>query len=302
MTDDLSPRRGHAEPSNRLAVLASEIMEAHHASETARKTSLERAKEAGAKLIEAKRLVSHGNWLPWLAGIGLPQRTAHDYMTIAGLAPAKLATVADLGMRAALETIRIPRPDPAAQRGQPNRDDPDFWPTPACLTTALLRHVIPHLPPGPIWECAAGDGRLARAIAATTGRQVIATDLYPQDGSAPHDFLTDEPPAATHGAIVLTNPPFSKLDEILARGLMLLDSGQITGLVLLLRHDHLMTATRVEIFNRAVREIHCNWRPIWIDDTDGNPRWSFHWLVWLGGPRQPPQYLDESDVRKNQEE
>ena len=29
---------------------------------------------------------------------------------------------------------------PAAQRGQPRREGPDYWPTPACLTTALVRY------------------------------------------------------------------------------------------------------------------------------------------------------------------
>jgi hypothetical protein len=47
--------------------------------------------------------------------------------------------------------------------------------------------VLPLLPPGPIWECAVGDGRLAQAIAAA-GRQVFTTDLFPQDGSESHDF------------------------------------------------------------------------------------------------------------------
>jgi hypothetical protein len=107
------------EGSNRLAVLGSEITAAHEAAERAKLTSLERAKEAGAKLIEAKELLGHGKWLAWLKTIGLPQRTAHDYMQIAGLSKAELATVADLGLRAALEKVRQPRPDDPAPDDRP---------------------------------------------------------------------------------------------------------------------------------------------------------------------------------------
>jgi hypothetical protein len=190
---------------------------------------------------------------------------------------------------------RKPRPDPAAQRGQPRRDGPDFWSTPACLTTALVRYVIPYLPPAPIWECAAGDGQLVRAIQATGRRVIAATDLYPQDGSEPCDFLADKAPDTARGAIAVTNPPFNYLDEFMAHGLKLLDASQITGLVLLLRHDHLMASTRVPFFNRAVRVVHCCWRSRWIPESDGNPRWSFHWFVWHAGPRQPPIFLDEPE-------
>jgi hypothetical protein len=203
--------------------------------------------------------------------------------------------VADLARKAEAGEVRVrgePRPDAAAQRGQPNRDGPDFWPTPHCLTTALVRYVLPDLPAGPIWECAAGDSRLVDAISAA-GRSVIATDLYPQDDSEPLDFLLAEPPANTRAAIAITNPPFNQGDEFLARGLALLDAGHLRGLVLLLRHDHLMAATKIAALNRATREIHCNWRPIWIPDSEGNPRWSFHWLVWHAGPRQPPLYVSE---------
>lgn len=213
-------------------------------------------------------------------------------------APAALsgAEVASLARR---EEERLaegggPRPDEAAQRGQPSREGPDFWPTPPCLTAALVRFVLPQLPPGPIWECAAGDGRLVRAMRAA-GRSVTASDLHPQDGSAPLDFLTG---AAPTGHAVVTNPPFNQTDAFLARGLELLDAGAIPALVLLLRHDHLTAAGRVAALNRAVREIHCNWRPIWIADSEGNPRWAFHWFVWGGGQRQAPLYLTEEQATK----
>jgi hypothetical protein len=59
--------------------------------------------------------------------------------------------------------------DPAARRPSPRRADMDFWPTPPCLTSALVEHVLPILPSGPVWECAAGMGHLVDALRAARG-------------------------------------------------------------------------------------------------------------------------------------
>jgi hypothetical protein len=55
--------------ADRLPVLAAEIKRAHAGVEDAAKTAAERAIEAGAALLEAKALVKHGQWLPWLSGL-----------------------------------------------------------------------------------------------------------------------------------------------------------------------------------------------------------------------------------------
>jgi hypothetical protein len=277
---------------NRLTILTDEIRQELHAALMTMRRGYAHARNVGLRLIEAKELVQHGQWLPWLEGLGLAERTAQEYMQLGRLDETKALRVADLGLRGALEVIAR-RKDPSALRPQPVREGPDFWPTPFDLISVLVRHVLPELPVvSPIWECAAGDGRLATAIRAA-GRDVIATDLYPQDSSAPHDFLDDEVPAEAAGAIAITNPPYNKSAEFLAHGLALLDRRVIDGLVLLLRHDHLMSSEKIDAFNRAVREVHCNWRPLWIEGTDGNPRWSFHWLAWHAGPRRAPLYLRE---------
>ena len=39
--------------------------------------------------------------------------------------------------------------DPASRGQEPRRDGPGFWPTPPCLTWALIEHVLPHMPPAP---------------------------------------------------------------------------------------------------------------------------------------------------------
>jgi hypothetical protein len=172
--------------------------------------------------------------------------------------------------------------DPAALRPQPKRDPRQLWATPPCLRQALLAHVLPHLPSGAIWECAAGDGRLAEDMRAA-GRIVVASDIEPRGKGIQHlDFLRDEPPQP--GLIAITNSPFGKhLTLFMTRGLRLLDQGRIGGLVLLVRHDALMAQERVEAFNRAASVLHCNWRAVWIEGSRGNPRWTCSWLTWLPG-------------------
>jgi hypothetical protein len=179
--------------------------------------------------------------------------------------------------------------DPMAARGQPDRDGPDFWPTPDSLIRAAREHIVPFLAPGPIWECACGDGRLGRGIGAE-----VMTDKYPQDSSGPLDFTVDDPPQ--DDLIAFTNQPFNAADDFLTRGLELLDAGSIRGLVLLLRHDHFMAGGKVKALNRAVFEVHCNWRPVWIPDTVGNPRWAFAWVYWGPEERRPPLYVKEEET------
>jgi hypothetical protein len=122
----------------------------------------------------------------------------------------------------------------AALRSQPARDGTEYHPTPDCLIAAAIDYVLPALPQEPmIWECAAGDGRLARSITAT-GRTVLATDLVPRSPDVLlRCFITGSPPLGC--PIAMTNPPHSDklLTPFMARGLQLLDRGQISGLVLL---------------------------------------------------------------------
>jgi hypothetical protein len=194
-----------------------------------------------------------------------------------------------------LPTPRKRRIDQHARRPQPARkDDPDYWPTPHCLTSALVQFVLPALPPGPVWEAAAGEGALARAIA-VTGRRILQTDLVSSPNVRRLDFLHDAPPAEAQDMVLVTNPPCSRWDAFLARGLALFDRGQIAGLVLLLRLDYLQASTRAYAFNRASFEVRCNWRPIWLPGTRPG-RWSWHWVLWTGSPRRPPLYLQQSDL------
>jgi hypothetical protein len=72
------------EQSNWLAELADRIRVEHQAVSTALKESLRHAIEAGELLIEAKKQVGHGQWLPWLQErCAISERTAQLYMRVA---------------------------------------------------------------------------------------------------------------------------------------------------------------------------------------------------------------------------
>ncbi|WP_392711301.1 DUF3102 domain-containing protein [Rhizobium ruizarguesonis] len=97
------------ESSNRLPILAASIKTEHAECLAAMRQSLSHALAAGEMLMEAKSLVGHGEWLPWLAdNCAIPKRTAQLYMRLAKhreLIELKSADVALLTIQAAVELI-----------------------------------------------------------------------------------------------------------------------------------------------------------------------------------------------------
>jgi Protein of unknown function (DUF3102) len=90
--------------SNRLAMLAAEIRAAHSGVGAAAVVRANHALDAGRALIEAKSMLKHGRWLPWLREhCGLPERTAQLYMKLADLGVLP-EVVAVLGMEEASRT------------------------------------------------------------------------------------------------------------------------------------------------------------------------------------------------------
>ena len=89
---------------------------------------------------------------------------------------------------------------------------PDFFPTPAWATFALLDN---EKLSGDVWECACGDGAMSRVIEAS-GNQVISTDLYHRGyGDAGIDFLS------TNRVVdnIVTNPPYNAAEAFVKIGL-----------------------------------------------------------------------------------
>lgn len=102
-----------------LTAIAADLNAEHAACVRALSNALGHAVRAGELLIEAKALVRHGEWLPWLAtNFAASERTAQNYMRLAAAYPelvAKSAPATDLTMRQALALLAAPTlpPDPA---------------------------------------------------------------------------------------------------------------------------------------------------------------------------------------------
>jgi hypothetical protein len=80
----------------------------HEAAQTAATTAVEHAVEAGRLLTQAKTLIPHGRWLPYLAEIGITARQAQRYMQIERHLP-NATRASHLSVRGALAEIAEPK-------------------------------------------------------------------------------------------------------------------------------------------------------------------------------------------------
>lgn len=91
-------------------------------------------------------------------------------------------------------------------------DGPDFFPTPAWATFALIDNE--HFK-GEIWESACGDGAMSKVLE-TTGNRITSSDLFDRGyGEAEHNFL-DSSRRATN---IITNPPYNAAEGFVSSGL-----------------------------------------------------------------------------------
>jgi Protein of unknown function (DUF3102) len=99
--------------SNSLADLAARIRTEHRAAAASLSDAMRHAMTAGELLIEAKTLVKHGQWLPWLSDhVSISERTAQLYMRVARnraeIEAAKSATaIADLTLNEAAALLML---------------------------------------------------------------------------------------------------------------------------------------------------------------------------------------------------
>ncbi len=90
-------------------------------------------------------------------------------------------------------------------------DGPDFFPTPAWATYALIDN---EKFTGDIWESACGDGAMSRVLD-KTGCQVVSSDLHDRGyGDVGIDFLT----AKRQAGNIVTNPPYNSAEGFVASG------------------------------------------------------------------------------------
>lgn len=91
-------------------------------------------------------------------------------------------------------------------------DGPDFFPTPAWASHALIDNENFH---GDIWESACGNGAMSEVLE-MTGNKVISSDLYDRGfGEGEHDFMNSWRRAPN----IVTNPPYNAAEGFVKAGL-----------------------------------------------------------------------------------
>ena len=92
-------------------------------------------------------------------------------------------------------------------------DGPDFFPTPAWATYALIEN---EKFDGGIWECACGNGAMSQVLE-SAGNQIQSSDLYERGyGESGVDFLDTDLRADN----IVTNPPFNAAECFVKIGLV----------------------------------------------------------------------------------
>ena len=99
----------------------------------------------------------------------------------------------------------VTSPQPTQKR-LADLDGPDFFPTPSWATFALIDNEKFE---GDIWECACGDGAMARVLE-KTGSRIECSDLYDRGyGETGVDFRETTRRAEN----IITNPPFNAAEQ-----------------------------------------------------------------------------------------
>lgn len=161
----------------------------------------------------------------------------------------------------------------------------EFFPTPEWATMGLLDNEIID---GGIWECACGDGAMAKVLR-RAGHSVIASDLNDRGyGEAGVDFLT------AHRIVrnIVTNPPFSLAQKFAERALGIAHE----KVALLLPLSFLEGQARASsIFRRApprrvwIFSERLSFYPPGVEARGNGPR-AFAWFVWdKTDPRARPE-------------
>lgn len=174
-----------------LADLAARIRDKHQAAAAALKNAVAHAISAGNLLLEAKKQMNHGEWLPWLQdNCDIPERTAQAYMRLARMPLEKRNAVADLPLREALSAIRSRErslADAAAREAAPRPGPAQLCTTTSAGEVLFGAEAIAHIktltapppsPPPPTNDELADDlMRQASQVCATWHRQIPVSVL-----------------------------------------------------------------------------------------------------------------------------
>ena len=174
----------------------------------------------------------------------------------------------------------------------------DLYPTPPDVTVALLRFL--NLPKETtIWEPAAGDGDMAKAVR-DCGMLVDETDIR-----SGQDFLTSWRPNDSEYDYdwIITNPPFSLAEEFIRHAAELQ-----SPFAMLLKAQYWHAAKRAQLFREIPPSyvLPLTWRPDFLfKERDGkkgaSPLMDIMWCVWLTPQMQGVQTVFKPLMRPEKE-
>jgi len=156
------------------------------------------------------------------------------------------------------------------------RQERDLYETPAWVTEALL----PHMPAAmEVWEPACGSGKMSRVLAKV--HNVIATDVFDEQGIAVDFLKAPEAVAGPHDAII-TNPPYELATEFIEKAFEF--QRPIGGkIAMLLRTDFDHAKTRARLFGECsafAKKLVLTKRIKWFEDSKGQPSFNHAWFIW----------------------
>lgn len=168
------------------------------------------------------------------------------------------------------------------------RQPDDLYQTPAWVTRALRPHI--PLRVGSVWECAAGDGKMSRALE-ECGFNVYSTDI---NAEVPLNFLTAFPFGIKETVVdaIITNPPYKLARQFIENALHL-TKDQRGVVAMLLRIDFDSAATRKNLFGDNLawtRKVVLTKRIAWFEEEDAekrargekvsSPSFNHAWYIW----------------------
>jgi hypothetical protein len=153
------------------------------------------------------------------------------------------------------------------------------------ITEAVIRH-FPRRP-SCIWEPAAGEGFMVRALRAA-GFQVHSTDIN-CPGNIDQNFLHFTLPPTTYIDAIVTNPPYSHATEFIEHALNLLPRRGFAAF--LLRCDFDSAKTRQHLFGRRQsfwRKVVLVRRIQWFEHKIASPSYNHAWYIWYHSNKDFP--------------
>lgn len=177
----------------------------------------------------------------------------------------------------------------ASNHSKNERQPEDYYATDP-IAAKLLLEVEPDL--NNIWECACGEGHLAKVFD-EAGKLGKATDLINRGYGIVEDFLLNKEPY--YSGDIVTNPPYKYAQEFVEHALCKVDEGR--KVCMFLKVLFLESQSRKELFTKyppktiyvSSSRINCARNGDFV--TYNSSAIAYAWYVWIKG------YKDETVVK-----